>query len=33
MSQQIAWENDFERAQKRAVTEDKLIFIDFFDPN
>jgi len=32
MSQQIFWENDFERAQKRAVAEDKLILIDFYDP-
>ncbi len=33
MIQQIAWENDFERAQERAAAEDKLILIDFFDPN
>lgn len=32
MSQQIIWETDFERAQTRATAEDKLIFIDFFDP-
>ncbi len=32
MSQQIEWENDFERAQARAAAADKLILIDFYDP-
>lgn len=32
MIQKIKWENDFEQAQARAVAEDKLILIDFYDP-
>lgn len=32
MSQIIIWESDFEKAQERSVSEDKLILIDFYDP-
>lgn len=32
MNQKIEWESDFEQAKRRAADEDKLILIDFFDP-
>lgn len=32
MSKKIIWESDFARASERAINEEKLILIDFFDP-
>jgi len=32
MAEQIAWEENLEKAKSRALKEDKPVFLDFYNP-